>query len=163
MKNKTELSSTDVCVRMSKAGLEGGGLGVVGDKRPPSPHSPAPSPPRRAPTPPLQTQIKCESPIPLISSHAPSPRPLVSPPATGPGAEVKGKPGTAIPSGSVKGVPPRPSEGGDESASGKAVAGASAGNAGGRLTFFKGECFVWRYVVVLSNSVCTSLGEFVTQ
>ncbi|XP_070000154.1 protein hairless isoform X1 [Penaeus vannamei] len=137
MKNKTELSSTDVCVRMSKAGLEGGGLGVVGDKRPPSPHSPAPSPPRRAPTPPLQTQIKCESPIPLISSHAPSPRPLVSPPATGPGAEVKGKPGTAIPSGSVKGVPPRPSEGGDESASGKAVAGASAGNAGGRLTFFK--------------------------
>ena len=138
MKNKTETLGNE----MSKPGLEGGGggLGVKVEKQPPSPRSPPPSPSRtggilRAPTPPPQ-KIKCESPsVPL---HAPSPRPVGSPPASGPGAEVKGKLGTPIPSGCVKGAHPRPA-----SASGCVVndeaSKASNASAGGRLTFFKGR------------------------
>ncbi|XP_042230906.1 protein hairless-like isoform X2 [Homarus americanus] len=136
MKNKTEVSSTDVCVRMSKAGLEGGGLGIM-EKRPPSPHSPPLSPPTSATTPPSQTKIKCESPVPLLSSHTPSPRPLVSPPNTGPGAEVKGKPGTPIPSGSTKTVLPRPGSASGDEAKVSVTTGSSPTTTGGRLTFFK--------------------------
>lgn len=128
MKNKTEVSRTDVCVRVVKGALEGGG-GVMAEKIPHSPvtHHPS-SPPLSPSTPPTQTKIKCESPTVFLGSH--------TPPPTGPGAEVKGKPGNPIASGSTRvAALTRPNSAGGEE--GKV---ASAG--GGRLTFFKGmyEC-----------------------
>ncbi|XP_066940361.1 protein hairless-like [Macrobrachium rosenbergii] len=143
MKNKTETLGNE----MSKPGLEGGGGGLVvkvEKQEPLSPRSPPPSPSRiggviRAPTPPTSQKIKCESPA--VSVHAASPRPVSSPPPSGPGAEVKGKPGTPIPSGSVKGSVSRPA-----SALGCPVtedaSKATTGSAGGRLTFFKEGRFV---------------------
>ncbi|KAK7069250.1 hypothetical protein SK128_013180 [Halocaridina rubra] len=158
MKNKTETLISD---EMSKPLLEGGGggLGVKVEKPPPSPppqsSSPPPSSPpphsgalppgarlSSTPTPPSQaSKIKCESPVSVGSSHASSPRPVTSPPAAGPGAEIKGKPGTPLPSGCPKGgTVPRPGSAGGEEPS-KGACGANA-TSGGRLTFFKEGRFV---------------------
>lgn len=126
MKNKTEVSRTDVCVRVVKGALEGGG-GVMAEKiekKPPSPASQHPSSPPSSPP-----KIKAESPTVFLASH--------SPPPAGPGAEVKGRPGNPIASGSTRPPPPAPprpgSAGGEEV---KPAPGVTAG--GGRLTFFKG-------------------------
>ncbi|KAG0718490.1 Protein hairless [Chionoecetes opilio] len=121
MKNKTEVSRTDVCVRVVKGTLEGGG-GVMADKIPKMPPSPVSSPPL---SPSNSTKIKCESPTVFLGSH--------SPPPAGPGAEVKGKPGNPIASGSTRvAAVSRPnSAGGEEGKPG-----------GGRLTFFKEGKFV---------------------
>lgn len=140
MKNKTEVSRTDVCVRVVKGALEGGG-GVMAEKIPCSPvHHPS-SPPLSPSTPPAQTKIKCESPTVFLGSH--------TPPPSGPGAEVKGKPGNPIASGSTRvAALSRPnSAGGEEGKPG-----------GGRLTFFKGtyEC-VFVCVWLTERASCVSL------
>lgn len=123
MKNKTEVSRTDVCVRVVKGALEGGG-GVMAEKMEKLPPSPA-SPPPLSPS--TQTKIKCESPTVFLGTH--------TPPPSGPGAEIKGKPGNPIASGSARPQAlPRPNSAGGEE--GKTV---PASTGGGRLTFFKGE------------------------
>lgn len=132
MKNKTEVSRTDVCVRVVKGALEGGG-GVMAEKMekmPPSPASHHPTSPPLSPS--TQTKIKCESPTVFLGTH--------TPPPSGPGAEIKGKPGNPIASGSA-----RPNSAGGEEAKGGAGVPTSAG--GGRLTFFKGV-YVCVYVGV---------------
>lgn len=131
MKNKTEVSRTDVCLRVVKGALEGGG-GVMAEKIEKIPPSPASqhhsSPPLSPSTPP---KIKCESPTVFLGSH--------TPPPSGPGAEIKGRPGNPIASASARpGSLPRPTSAGGEE--GKAGTGVPTAAGGGRLTFFKGMC-----------------------
>lgn len=143
MKNKTEVSRTDVCVRVVKGALEGGG-GVMAEKlekMPPSPASQHPSSPPLSPSSP--PKIKSESPTVFLGTH--------SPPPAGPGAEVKGRPGNPIASGSTRPpAPPRPG-----SAGGEEVKGVTTAAGGGRLTFFKGmyDCMCVCWCVCVGTNV----------
>ncbi|XP_045127028.1 proline-rich protein 36-like [Portunus trituberculatus] len=122
MKNKTEVSRTDVCVRVVKGALEA--VTGVNDKIPASPSPLSPSTPLPSPlSPSTPAKIKCESPTVFLGAH--------TPPPTGPGAEVRGKPGTPIASASSKAAA-RPN-----SANSAAEDKAAGGAGGGRLTFFK--------------------------
>ncbi|KAK8391972.1 hypothetical protein O3P69_017526 [Scylla paramamosain] len=123
MKNKTEVSRTDVCVRVVKGTLEA--VTGVNDKIPASPSPLSPSTPLPSPlSPSTPGKIKCESPTVFLGAH--------TPPPTGPGAEVRGKPGTPIASASSKAAS-RPNSA--NSATEDKAGGGGAG--GGRLTFFK--------------------------
>lgn len=90
------------------------------EKMPPSPASQHPSSPPLSPSSP--PKIKCESHTVFLGTH--------SPPPAGPGAEVKGRPGNPIASGSTGGEEVKPAP------------GVTTAAGGGRLTFFKEGKFV---------------------
>ncbi|XP_076040107.1 uncharacterized protein LOC143024793 [Oratosquilla oratoria] len=153
MKNQSQVAAaaaTNVCVRMSKAGLDGA-LAIMTEGVKQRAASPPPSPPNasRSPlvasaTPPITIRIKAESPTLSLDSKAPSP-PMSGPPtptpslssgsthvSMGPGAEVRGMQAKPISSDSKPGTPQSGSGSG-----GVEVEGSRGGPGGGRLTFFR--------------------------
>ena len=121
---------------MTDQALEGG-LGIINDgvKSPNNLNSPPKTPSNEALSPPIASnKVKVESPI---DSRSPTPKSSPSPSSV-PGAEVKGKPGTPIPSSSKPGTPGTCTV--TTAEDNPKVAGTVAG---GRLTFYRGNIFVY--------------------